>query len=246
MHLPHGGHAHSVIPSRAGRGDGASMPPSGPLPPPRPRAYQPARLHLRGATGTLSAQLAWPAPGARSPGLLVFLTGDPPDGTAAAPAVDLARRVGADGALVVLALATPGVADALAVTHWAADHATELGADGRRLVVGGAGAGAWLAVAVALAARDDAWPPVACQLLVEPTDPAPAAGDLARVAPAVVLAPTTPATGTGAPAGAAYADRLRAAGGRALVVGTGNALADVVDDLVAALDQAADDAGSAA
>ena len=109
MHLAHGGHAHSVIPSRASRGDGAPMPPTGPVPPPRPSTYQPARLHLRGATGTVSAQLAWPAPGASSPGLLVFLAGDPPEGQAPAPAVGLARRVGAAGALVVLALAAGSV-----------------------------------------------------------------------------------------------------------------------------------------
>ena len=207
MHLAHDGHAHSVIPSRASRGDGALMPPTGPVPPPRPSTYQPARLHLRGATGTVSAQLAWPAPGASSPGLLVFLAGDPPEGQAPAPAVGLARRVGAAGALVVLALAAGSVADAVAVTQWAADHAVELGADPGRLVVGGAGAGAWLAAAVAAAARDEGWPPVACQLLVEPTDPAPPAGDLARLAPAVVLAP-----GADAAAAAAYAARLRAAG----------------------------------
>ncbi len=153
----------------------------------------------------------------------------------------LARRVGAAGALVVLALAAGSVADAVAVTQWAADHAVELGADPGRLVVGGAGAGAWLAAAVAAAARDEGWPPVACQLLVEPTYPEPPAGDLARVAPAVVLAP-----GAEAAAAAAYAARLRAAGGRALVVAGRDPLGDVVADLVAALDQAATDSGSAA
>lgn len=58
--------------------------------------------------------------------------------------------------------------DAYAVLAWAAEHATELGADPGRIAVGGHSAGACLAAAVALRARDEQGPPIRFQLLNQP------------------------------------------------------------------------------
>lgn len=58
--------------------------------------------------------------------------------------------------------------DCHAATSWVADHAAELGADGRRLAVGGDSAGGNLAAVVSLMARDAGGPPIAFQLLIYP------------------------------------------------------------------------------
>jgi len=58
--------------------------------------------------------------------------------------------------------------DCYAATLWAAEHAGEIGADPRRLAVGGDSAGGNLAAAVALRARDENGPKLAMQLLVYP------------------------------------------------------------------------------
>jgi len=59
--------------------------------------------------------------------------------------------------------------DAYAAYLWLAAHAGDLGADARRLAVGGDSAGGGLAAGVALRARDEAGPPIAHQLLVYPS-----------------------------------------------------------------------------
>jgi len=58
--------------------------------------------------------------------------------------------------------------DCYAATQWAHAHAAELGADAKRLAVGGDSAGGNLAAAVPQMARDRGGPPIACQLLVYP------------------------------------------------------------------------------
>jgi acetyl esterase len=58
--------------------------------------------------------------------------------------------------------------DALAATRWVAAHAAELGADPRRLAVGGDSAGGNLSAVTALRARDERGPALGFQLLVYP------------------------------------------------------------------------------
>jgi acetyl esterase/lipase len=102
--------------------------------------------------------------------------------------------------------------DAIAVLEWAADHAAELGADPLRLLIAGVGAGGDLAAAVALYARDQGWPVLTWQILINPildtVRAGIASGELAGLAPAIVIT-----SGSG-PARAArrFAARLRQAG----------------------------------
>ena len=58
--------------------------------------------------------------------------------------------------------------DCFAATRWVADNAELLGVDAKRLGVGGDSAGGNLAAAVALKARDEGQPGIACQLLIYP------------------------------------------------------------------------------
>lgn len=58
--------------------------------------------------------------------------------------------------------------DAWFALTWAADHAAELGADASRLAVCGDSAGGTLAAVMALLARDNGGPRIACQALVYP------------------------------------------------------------------------------
>jgi len=58
--------------------------------------------------------------------------------------------------------------DCYAATAWLAENGRSLGADPRRLAVGGDSAGGNLAAAVCLKARDLAGPPIAFQLLIYP------------------------------------------------------------------------------
>jgi acetyl esterase/lipase len=60
------------------------------------------------------------------------------------------------------------VEDCYAGLKWTAAHASRLGIDGRRLVVGGASAGGGLAAATALLARDRGGPAVSFQCLIYP------------------------------------------------------------------------------
>jgi alpha/beta hydrolase fold len=150
-----------------------------------------AGLSLRGSTGPLRAQVSWPGslPGDRPP-LAVLV-----DGAEVPPAF-------AAAGIVVLSVRAAAFHDAVATVEWAADHAAELGADARRLIV----AGGALAAAVALHARDAAWPPLARQILID--------GDLAlplRAATVDGVAPATIVTG-GRASARRYAARLRHAG----------------------------------
>jgi acetyl esterase len=66
------------------------------------------------------------------------------------------------------------VEDSHAAVRWLALHANEIGADARRIAVGGDSAGANLATVVALLARNDGYPKLAFQLLIYPcTAPEP-------------------------------------------------------------------------
>ena len=61
-----------------------------------------------------------------------------------------------------------GPEDCYAATRWASEHAAEIGADPKRLAVGGDSAGGNLAAAVSLMARDRGKPAIALQLLIYP------------------------------------------------------------------------------
>src|SRR6266545_4392984 len=142
--------------------------------PPTPNGF--ADLRLRGASGWLRARLYWPAPADErpSPALLVLFH---PMGEAHSmghPADPLFRGLCSHAGVLVLApscqsmAGDPQLHDAIAVLEWAADHAAELGADPARLLVAGAGAGGDLAAAVALYARDQGWPMLTRQILINP------------------------------------------------------------------------------
>jgi len=176
-----------------------------------------AELRLRGRTGALDAEVAWPASADRRPALLVFFPD--PGHDARGLCLALCRL----GGVVVLsaaprtapdALAATAFEDAAAVLGWAADHAAELDADPARLVVGGERAGAALAAAVTLHARDQWWPAIARQLLIHPELDAwrasvPYASSL-RTTPLAGAAPATVVSG--GEGGRTLAARLRNAG----------------------------------
>jgi hypothetical protein len=120
-----------------------------------------ARLRLRGVSG--SVQVAWPPATTGAPGLLVFL---PDDGSQDAgrglspdpPMIGGSGLSARSGAVVLWPSGRVTFDEAVATVEWAADHAGELGADARRLLIAGEGAGAGLAAAVAAHARHQGWP----------------------------------------------------------------------------------------
>jgi len=122
--------------------------------PPRPSA----QLRLRG--GDLGAQLIWPA--GPPTGTLVLLVG----ADEAAHGESICRAL--SDALGVVALSVPcrGADDGATAVEWAADHAAQIGADGARLILGGLHAGADAAAALAVRARDEGWPDIACLVLI--------------------------------------------------------------------------------
>jgi len=87
------------------------------------------------------------------------------------------RKLAEEGQLVVISVDyrrapehkfPAAVDDAIAATTWIAAHATELGIDAARLLVGGDSAGGNLAAVVTLAARDGNGPAIAGQVLIYP------------------------------------------------------------------------------
>ena len=70
--------------------------------------------------------------------------------------------------------------DSTAAVQWAADHATELGADPGQLLLAGTGVGGGLAAAVARQARDDGWPAIKRQVSIQPGTAAQMRQTLAR------------------------------------------------------------------
>ena len=147
--------------------------------------------------------------------LLLWLS-DPDSITAAENAVVLGRLLAAKAPVVVLAVWVPpapgpslGWGDEMAALEWAAEHAQELDADPRQLLLAGhdvaGGRAAWLAIRAA----EGGWPELHGQLLVHPTftDRYPIPSLPVRVAPATIIT-------TGAPSddGRRYACELRSAG----------------------------------
>ena len=123
-----------------------------------------ADLTLRGPDGPLRVRVHWPTVGGREP--VVLLGND--------DHLDELSRTLCGGVNVVLSLAVrPGASArrsldaAISVTGWAVDHASELDADPRGVVVAGVRAGVPVAVAVAILAREQGWPPVVRLVLVD-------------------------------------------------------------------------------
>lgn len=171
---------------------------SQPAPQPRFVAHRVADLQLRGATGRRRARAYWPSPSstAGDPALLVLFGGhesmfDGLDGTDS-----LGRGLCVLSGVVVLSASPPtglhraspiAVDDATAIVGWAADHATDLGADPHQLVLAGEGSSAAVVAAVALHARDHGWPHVVRQLLIEPDSDSSRDAFVSGVAPAMVV-----------------------------------------------------------
>lgn len=130
----------------------------------RPTTNRVADVLLRGHTRPVRARVHWPRPThlAPAPAMLVLFTDSSPDGGEAA---HLCGLLG----VVTLSASPATLAEALATMEWAADHAADLGADHRRLVIAGAGMAANLAAAVSLHARDNGWPPILRQVLIQPS-----------------------------------------------------------------------------
>jgi hypothetical protein len=124
-----------------------------------------AGLSLRERNGIVRIRVNWPAPGcAETPPVLVFLSGaDTP-----AESVDArCRALSADHCLVVLSVRTDAFDTATTALEWAADHATQLDADPGAVLVGGIGEGADLAARVAAGARENGWPELAGEVLLD-------------------------------------------------------------------------------
>ncbi len=128
--------------------------PGGPLPirvyHPAPTESRPVVIHLHGGGWVIGSVAEW----------------DP-----------IARRLARDLDAVVVSVEyrlapehpfPAAVDDAITATRWIATHASDLGGDATRVVVGGDSAGANLAAAATITLRDTDGPPLAGQYLVYP------------------------------------------------------------------------------
>jgi hypothetical protein len=120
--------------------------------------WQDADLRLRRG---IDVQVTWPPATSETPALLVVL----PGASRGAPIWrELCIRIPA----VVLAVPTTRFDEARETLEWAADHAAELGADPRRLLLAADHGGAGLVAALARHARDRGWPPISRHVLIDP------------------------------------------------------------------------------
>jgi acetyl esterase len=124
-----------------------------------------AELSLRERNGIVRVRVNWPTPDCPKPApVLVFLSGD----DTAAEAVDArCRELSADHCVVVLSVRTAAVDTATTALEWAADHAAQLEADPDAVLVGGIGEGADLAARVAATARENGWPELVGEVLLQ-------------------------------------------------------------------------------
>jgi hypothetical protein len=160
-----------------------------------------AQLRLRSTDGPLSAQLVWPAARVTAVMVLLLDAGEP-------DAEPVRRAVSAPGVLSLSAACRRGheLEDGVRSIEWTADHAAQLGAEGAGLILAGLHAGAAVVATLAVRARDDGWPDVMHQLLIEPRFGA-------APSPTTPLGGVAPATMIGGDEGSrAYALRLRQAG----------------------------------
>jgi acetyl esterase len=142
-----------------------------------PKDVEARDLKVAGAAGEIPARLYRPAGATDPSGLLVYFHGggfvigdlDTHDGHCRRLAAGSGCRVMAvDYRLAPEHPFPAGHDDALAATKWAFDHAADLGADPKRIAVGGDSAGGNLAASVALDLRDDPQRKLAFQLLLYP------------------------------------------------------------------------------
>jgi acetyl esterase len=133
-------------------------------------------LVIPGPAGAIPARHYRPVDGDDAP-LLVFFHGGAMVVGDLETHDDVCRQICRDGGVHVLSVdyrlapehkAPASVDDAFAAFTWALDHAAELGADARRVAVGGDSAGANLAALVSLRARDQDVQLPAVQLLFYP------------------------------------------------------------------------------
>jgi acetyl esterase/lipase len=167
-----------------------------------------ADMQLRGNTRPLPVRVYWPGQPTPDPApLLVFCIA----GTGAETSC---RTLSSAAGLVVLSVddsasgpaggPAGGPHDGTIVLEWAGEHAAELSADPRRLLVAGEDAGAAVAATVALEICEQGWPLLTRQVLI---NPGPISGPVvAGIAPATIV------TVQGHPHGDRYAARLRQAG----------------------------------
>ena len=129
-----------------------------------------------GPAGEIMVRVFWPSEETGLPVLVWFHGGGWVLGSVAG-SDPVCRRLAEQSRAIVISVdyrmapedpAPASFDDCLAVTRWAAEHASEFGGDGSRVAVGGDSAGGNLAAAVALHARDDGGPALAHQLLVYP------------------------------------------------------------------------------
>ncbi|MFC5833464.1 alpha/beta hydrolase [Nonomuraea insulae] len=131
-----------------------------------PPSHTAADLRLRGQAGPLRARLHRPIEPDGHPLLVLFPAGS----------IDRADRLCQGlclrAGLMVIAAShrrlPAGLHDGVMVVEWSAEHATELGADPNRLLIGGEGIGGSLATSVAMHAREQHWPVLAGPLLINP------------------------------------------------------------------------------
>ncbi len=131
-----------------------------------------ADLTLRGAEGRMRARVTWPAcVGSPAPAAMVFF----PQGWFGGGGSEVTDLLGtgliATAAIVLVIVhwrASSGYAaavrDATSAIEWVADHAADLEADPRRLVVGGEGDAAAVVADVVRDARRTGWPPISGEL----------------------------------------------------------------------------------
>ncbi len=151
--------------------------------PPPPEVARVEDRFIPGPAGDIPVRVYWPRGASGTRPLIVYFHGggfvicdlDSHDGACRS----LANETGAVVVSVDYRLAPehpfPAAAeDSYAATVWAAEHASELGADATRLAVAGDSAGGNLAAVVALMARDRKGPRLRHQLLIYPvTDLSP-------------------------------------------------------------------------
>ncbi len=142
-----------------------------------PKEVEARDLKVAGGTGEVAARLYTPAGAANPSGLLVYFHGggfvigdlETHDGHCRRLAAGSGCRVMAvDYGLAPEHPFPEGHDDALAATKWAFDHAAELGADPKRIAVGGDSAGGNLAASIALDLVGDPGRKLAFQLLLYP------------------------------------------------------------------------------
>jgi acetyl esterase len=144
--------------------------------PPGPEVQRVEDRTIPGPAGEIPVRLYYPSDGPALPALVYFHGGGWVIGSIETHDATCRELATAADCLVVSVdyrLAPehkfPAAAeDAYAATRWVAEHAAEIGADPRRIAVGGDSAGGNLAAVVALMARDRGGPSLAFQLLVYP------------------------------------------------------------------------------